>query len=205
MKSPMISGYKSKINLSQGTILSMSMLYEGEQLKDGERLIEYNMITIPMDLEVGDYIDIRLQLPNGQDLIVVSKKEVKNMFGNTISLYLTEDEILMMNSAIVEAYIMIASNIYAVEYIEPGNQTATQLTYVPIPETQQLINANPNITNEAKNALYSRFSTDVRTGLDTETGKYFEDELDNLEEGFEAQIEAAREAREAYLSGLEGY
>jgi len=29
--------------------------------------------------------------------------------------------------------------------------------------------------------------------------------LDNLEEGFEAQIEAAREAREAYLSGLEGY
>ena len=35
MSSPMVFGYKSKINLSQGTILSMSMLYEGEQLKDG--------------------------------------------------------------------------------------------------------------------------------------------------------------------------
>ncbi len=31
---------------------------------------------MPMDLVTGDYIDIRLMLPNGQDFIVVSKKEV---------------------------------------------------------------------------------------------------------------------------------
>lgn len=203
--SPMVFGYKSKINLSQGTVLSMSMLYEGEQLQDSQRLVEYNMLTLPMELDIGDYIDIRLKLSNGQDLIVVSKKEVKNIYGNTVSLYLTEGEILMMNSAIVEAYIMTASNMYAIKYVEPGNQVAAQLTYTPTGEVQRLINSNPNITNEAKNSLASKFSEEVRTSLNTETGQYVEDRLTNIEEGIQTQIEAARAAREAYLSGLEGY
>jgi len=203
--SPMVFGYKSKINLSQGTVLSMSMLYEGEQLQDSQRLVEYNMLTLPMDLNIGDYIDVRLKLPNGQDLIVVSKKEIKNIYGNTISLYLTEGEILMMNSAMVEAYIMAASNMYAIKYVEPGNQVAAQLTYTPTAEVQRLINSNPNITNEAKNSLASKFSEEVRTSLNTETGQYVENRLSNIETGMKEQIEAARAAREAYLSGLEGY
>ncbi len=203
--SPMLFGYKSKINLSQGTILSLSMLNEGEELKADERLVEYNMLTLPMDLYVGDYIDIRLTLPNAQDLIVVSKKEVKNIFGNTVSLYLTEDEILMMNSAIVEAYIMTASNLYAVKYVEPGTQTATQLTYVPTTEVQQLINVNPNITSEARVKLQTRFTEEVRTGLNAQTSQYINDSLSNIEDGIQEQIEAARKARESYLSGLSGY
>lgn len=203
-KSPMVYGYKSKINLSQGTVLSMSMLYEGETIKDGERLLEYNMLTLPMDLEAGDYIDIRLALPNGQNLVVLSKKEIKNLFGNTISLYLTEEEILMMNSAIVEAYIMPASNFHVIKYIEPGNQVATQLTYVPTTEVQTLMSINPNITSQAWNALTARFTEQVRTDLNIQTGQYSEDRDSNIEQGIQAQIEAAREAREAYLSGLEG-
>jgi len=199
-------GYKSKIALSQGTILSYSMLTETEPIQDSERLVEYNMLTLPMELDIGDYIDIRLQLANGQDLIVISKKEVKNLFGNTISLYLTEEEILMMNSAIVEAYIMPASNIHVIEYIEPGIQSAIQLTYVPTTEVQQLINSNPNITNDAKNSLQSRFTEEVRTSLNTQTGQYTsQEQLGNIETGIQEQIEAARKAREAYLSGLEGY
>ena len=205
--SGMYYGYKSKINLNKGTILSLNMLTEDEELQDSARLVEYNMLTLPMDLNPGDYIDIRLMLPNGQDLIVVSKKEVKDIFENTISLYLTEDEILMMNSAIVEAYIMTASNIYAIKYIEPGLQANAQLTYVPTTEVQQLINMEPNITNEAKNSLYSRFSAsvDARTGLNTQTGQYAESKMTNIETGISQQIEAAKAAREAYLSGLSGY
>ena len=191
--SPMLYGYKAKIALSQGTILSYSMLTESEPIQDSERLVEYNMLTLPMDLDIGDYIDIRLQLANGQDLIVISKKEVKNLFGNTISLYLTEGEILMMNSAIIEAYIMPASNIHVIEYIEPGIQTATQLTYVPTVEVQQLINADPNITNEAKNSLQARFTEDVRTSLNNQTGQYTpENKLQNIEQGIQKQIDAAK-------------
>jgi len=111
-----------------------------------------------------------------------------------------------MNSAIVEAYIMPASNIHVIEYIEPGIQSAIQLTYVPTTEVQQLINSNPNITNDAKNSLQSRFTEEVRTSLNTQTGQYTsQEQLGNIETGIQEQIEAARKAREAYLSGLEGY
>lgn len=200
-------GYKSKIDLKAGTILSTSMMYEGDEIQDSERLVEYNMITLPMDLDIGDYIDVRLMLPNGQDLIVTSKKQVKNIFGSTISLYLTEDEILMMNSAIVEAYIMTASNLHITKYVEPGLQAKPQLTYVPTNEVITLININPNITSEARTVLANRIANgaSVRDGINTQTSQYSEDRKNNIESAIQKQIEAAKTARESYLSGLSGY
>ena len=122
------SGYKSKIDLSAGTILSYDLVYEGEAVTNDIRYVEYNMLVLPTTIMVGDYIDIRLTLPSGQDLIVVSKKEVKSMLGDTIGLELSEGEILMMESAIVEAYIMTASKLYAIQYIEPGIQEPARKT-----------------------------------------------------------------------------
>jgi len=202
----MPSGYKSKIALGKGTILSFNMLTQEEQLQNSTRLAEYNMLTLPMDLYAGDYIDIRLTLPSGQNLIVLSKKQIKDIFGDTITLYLTEEEMLMMNSAIVEAYIIPASNLYAIKYIEPGIQEAIQLTYVPTTEVQQLMNINPNITNEARIALQSRFTNEVRTELNIQTGQYSaEQKNSSIETGIKEQIEAAKAARQSYLSGLTGY
>ena len=100
---------------------------------------DYNMLTLPTTISVGDYIDIRLTLPNGQDLIVVSKREVKSLLGDTIGLELTEGDIQMMESAIVEAYIMTASKLYAIQYVEPGNQTAAVKTYTPTTAVQNLM------------------------------------------------------------------
>ena len=63
---------------------------------------EYNMLVLPMDLVTGDYIDIRLMLPSGQDYIVIAKKEVTipNIGGvdsqSTIWVNLSEGEILHM-------------------------------------------------------------------------------------------------------------
>ncbi len=49
------------------------MSTEDEDIENSLRYMEYNMITMPTTLEEGDYIDIRLRLPNSQDLIVISK------------------------------------------------------------------------------------------------------------------------------------
>ena len=35
------------------------------------------MVVLPTDLTTGDYIDVRAMFPNGQDYIVVAKKEVE--------------------------------------------------------------------------------------------------------------------------------
>lgn len=199
------SGYKSKVDLNAGTILADALVYEGEQLTNDTRYVEYNMLVLPTTIYEGDYIDIRLTLPNGQDLIVVSKKEVKSILGDTIGLELTEGEILMMESAIVEAYIMTASKLYAVQYIEPGIQEAAMKTYTPTAEVQILIGKNPNITSEAKNQLKSRFDGNIRTLTENGKTSYAAEAQENLEEGIQEQIENAKAAREAYLSGLTSY
>ena len=199
------SGYKSKLDLSAGTILAESLVYEGEQLTNDVRYVEYNMLTLPTTIIEGDYIDIRLTLPNGQDLIVVSKKEVKSILGDTIGLELTEGEILMMESAIVETYIMTASKIYAIQYVEPGIQDAAAKTYTPTVEVQGLIERNPNITSEAKAKFKSRFNADIRVWTDLGKNTYAGESKQNLESGIQEEIENARDAREAYLSGLTSY
>ena len=164
------------------------------------------MITLSTTADVGEIIDIRLTLPNGLDLIVVSKKEIKSIIGNTIGLELSEHEILMVESAIVEAYIMTASKLYATQYVEPGIQEASLNTYVPTAEVQNLIKAsNNNIQETAKNALANRFSTSIRDNINSDKTQYLTEELVNLEEKLQQEIENAKAAREAYLSGLTSY
>ena len=199
------SGYKSKLDLKTGTILTDSLVYEGEKLTNDTRYVEYNMLMLPTTIMVGDYIDIRLTLPNGQDLIVVSKKQVKTILGDTIGLELSEGEILMMESAIVEAYIMPASKLYAIQYVEPGMQEASANTYTPTESVQGLMQRNPNIASEAKTEFQSRFNADIRTWTNADKNAYEASAQTNLEEKIQDEIENAKEAREAYLSGLTSY
>ena len=67
----------SKIDLKQGTILTDNMVIKKEEQTTADvRIQEYNMVELPTQIKSGDYIDIRLRLPNGTDYIVVSKKKV---------------------------------------------------------------------------------------------------------------------------------
>lgn len=196
-------GATAKIDLPIGTIVTSAMVnLPNEEVTDDVRLMEYNMITLPTTLIEGDYIDIRLTLPTGQDYIVVSKAKVMNVQNSTIGLHLSEEEILMMNSAIVEAYKMTASNFYAVQYVEAGNQNGARVTYTPTAEVQNLIAYDSNIVDEARKALEQRFSEGVRTYIDAATGLYSTQSLTNIEAGMQEQIEKAKEARKNYLQGI---
>lgn len=202
--------YSSKVDLTAGTILTYSMLYEKEEMPDSLRYMEYNMISIPTILNIGDYVDVRLRLPNGQDLIVVSKKEIINVYDQTIGINLTEEEILILNSAIVEAYIMDGSaELYMSTYVEPGLQTAAIYTYMPTNEVISLINMDENIVATARTELATLYSkqgvTDVRGQVNNSVNQYSSESKYNIQSGIQEQIEAARKARENYLSELEGY
>lgn len=199
-------GGKAKIDLMPGTILTNSMLYE-EEITDSLRYVEYNMITMPTTLEVGSYVDIRLRLANAQDLIVLSQKEVINIFGQTIGFNLTEEEILILNSAIVESYIITSSELYLATYIEPGLQQVSQYTYSPTAEVVELIKANPNIVAEVRDDIANRYNNSgaVRNPINNQLIQYLGEADYNVEAGIQQQIQEARQARESYLSGLEGY
>lgn len=197
----------AKIDMKKNTVLTSNFISKSNQVRtDDVRYVEYNMLTLPTTIEVGDYVDIRLTIPTGEDMIVVSKREVKSLLGNTIGLELTEGDIVMMESAIVEAYKMSSAKLYAIQYAEPGTQNAAVKTYIPTKAVQELIKADNNIVEEAKQRLTNRFNDNLRSWTDSAySGRTDEEIKQSLETGIKEEIENAKAAREAYLSGLTSY
>ena len=193
----------AKVDLYKNTILTASTVTTEENTVTKDvRTMEYNMLTLPINLTIGDYVDIRITFPDGQDFIVIAKKEIKNIQGNTVTFDMSEADIVMLNSAIVESYIMKASNIYIAKYVEPGMQEKAANTYVPTAEVIRLIETDSNIVSTAKNELTSRFDANIRNRMNSTVNQYSEQGLTNVEEGIQKQIEDAEKAREEYLSSL---
>ena len=160
----------AKVDMNKNTIISPEMISKSdEKVTDDLRKQEYNMLQLQTQIESGEYIDVRLALPNGVDYIVVSKKQVEIPQINgvdsddTIWLKLTEDEIITMNNAIVESYKILGSRLYITPYVEAGMQEASIPTYVPNREVALLIQNNPNIVQKAKNELINRYNNNAST------------------------------------------
>lgn len=202
----------AKVNMKANTVLTRELVAQSDEVNtDDVRIQEFNMVTLPSTLKTGDFVDIRLRMPNGTDYIVVSKKEVTipDVAGvpstDTIQVNMSEDEILTMSNAIVEAYIMKGSELYATKYTDPGNQAKSATTYPVSKETMEIINNDSNIVETAKKALCSRYNTDQRNGnVNNNLNKYSEESADNVETGIEEQIQKQKELRENYLESLNG-
>ncbi|MBR3163642.1 MAG: SAF domain-containing protein [Clostridia bacterium] len=204
------SSVVAKINISRGTILTTDMLGLADSQGNDVRKQQYNTIVLPMDLITGDFVDIRLLLPSGQDFIVVSKKkvEIPQIAGvdstDTISIELSEDEILSMSNAIVEAYMINGSKLYAAKYIDAGNQEAATPTYPVNGEVARLIENDSNIVNTALNALRARYNRDIRENYINSTIAGQEGATENEQTKMEESITNSQTSREQYLQSLSG-
>ena len=197
----------AKTDLAAGVVLSQDMIMPvDEGIQNDVRLQEFNMITLPSQLEIGDYIDIRLTIPSGQDYVVLTKKQVVNCDTDTVWINLSEDEILTMNNAIVESYIMTGSNLYAVTYTEPGLQSEAIPTYPVSSVVVSTMAKNPNILEEAIEEFNRRNAendpTDDRTAIDRNISSYNETRLENIETGVQEQKLKSREKRLQYIEQL---
>ena len=197
----------AKIDIAADTPVTTDMIaYRDELVNQDVRLEEYNMLKLPSTLTAGEYIDIRLTLPTGQDYIVVSKKEVKQCDLTTIWIEMSEDEITIMNNAIIESYIMPSAQLYATRYVEPGLQVAATPTYPVSQVVRTARENNPNILQEAIDAYNDRVAqnnpTQDRNYIEQALSQYAEDRLDNVEDGVETSRTQAMESREEYLEGL---
>lgn len=120
-------GRKLKIAVKDKTIITSNMFLEEEDnVEKDVRTKEFNMITLPSDLTVDDYVDIRILFPTGEDFVVIAGKEIKQLGvstdSNTIFLDLSEEELLRLSSAIIESYISDSVYLYAVKYVKPYQQ-----------------------------------------------------------------------------------
>lgn len=198
----------AKVDLKKGTVLSTSVITTSEnQTTSDVREQQYNMILLPEQLEEQDYIDVRLMLPSGQDYIVVSKKIIQKQAEETIWINMTEDEILTMSNAIVEAYKISGSKLYATKYVDPGNQEKASPTYPVSREVLELINSDPNIVKVAREALWARYNdaqTAQRNNVLNPTINSIDDQTkqSNLETKLNEEITKTKETRKDYIDGM---
>ena len=202
----------AKIDLKAGTILTKDMLTtSSEQVTNDLRRQEYNMLSLPTDLVDGDFVDVRIRFGNGQDYIVVSKKQVSipEIAGapaeGVININLSEDESIAMSSAIIELYQLKAVEMYVSRYTDPGMQVAATPTYPVSSEALNLMDSNPNIVDEAKAAIASRYNRNLRENyINNQINSVDSDERkSNLESSVEQHITQQKELRQQYLQSLE--
>ncbi len=204
----------AKLDLMKNTVVTADLVVQSDEvITDDVRREEYNMITLPVDLMTDDYIDIRIMFPNGQNFIVVSKALVEipqnpdgTYISDTIWLNLREDEILMMSSAIVEAYGVQGAKIYATKYAEPGMQAAATPNYVPNQDVLAEIQRDPNIVETAMNEIKSRITQDaanlrnqyIQSIINNDQGY-----SGNVQSGMETGITNSDSARRQYIESMQ--
>ncbi len=147
-------GKTALLEIPAGTHLLNNMLTD-RSVSEDFREIEYNIILVNSNIVEDDTIDIRIMFPNGEDYIILSKKILRGYMAETGSciLWLTEEEILRMASATVDAFLYSGAKLYTTKYIEPTLQDGSHVTYKPSISTLILIQDNPNILETAEDAL----------------------------------------------------
>ena len=206
----------AKVDMNANTLITTELLSKSDNMvQDDMRKQEYNMLVLPIDLTTGDYIDIRLMLPSGQDYIVVSKKEVEMPLiggvesADTIWVNMTEDEILHMSCAIYDAYRINGAKLYITKYTEAGMQEAATPTYPVNESTSALLTSDPNILERAMEEIRARYSENNSSSLRND---YINsainsqgDQADtNIQTNMEESITNSKNSRQEYLDSLAG-
>ncbi len=206
----------AKVSMKKNTLITTELISKGDNtVKDDVRKQEYNMLVLPTDLTTGDYIDVRVMFPNGQDFIVVSKKEVEIPVisgidsEDTIWINLSEDETLHMSCAIVDSAKVNGAKIYATKYTEAGMQEAAQPTFPCNESTLQLLQSDPNIVEKSMNEIINRYNKNNSATL---RNKYINSVIDgqadeadsNLQTKMQESITNSKNSRKEYLESLAG-
>lgn len=206
----------AKVTMKKNTLITTELISKSDNVvQDDVRRQEYNMVILPTDLATGDYVDIRVMFPNGQDFIVVSKKEVEiPIIGgvdsdDTIWINLSEDEILHMSCAIVDVAQVNGAKIYATKYTEPGMQKAATPTYPVNESTSKLLQSDANILEKAMSEIRTRYSegnsSELRNNyINSQINNQGDQAQLNLEANMEESITNSKNSRKEYLDSLGG-
>lgn len=153
-------------DISAGKPIYKSMI--GEQLETTLRETELACLALNTNLKQDDFVDIRIMYPNGENYIVLSKVCIRklDLANNDCFLWLNEEQIMSISSAIVDTYMHDGSILYTTKYIEDG-QDETSSNYTPTKDCITAMANDENIVNKAENKL----NASVREALDSRLSK----------------------------------
>lgn len=185
-----IVGKYYKIDLAMYTPLTTDMVMD-DQIDDTTREYDLCFDRWPVGLQVGDYVDVRLVMPYGEEYVVVPKVRIKAINANSVKANLTEEYWDMYTSALVDYYLHLdqGSSIYLSKYVEPGAQEAAIPYYAVRDNVKAIMQLNPNIIGLATTALSDELRNSIDTVLnnaDAAIDKSSEDEQGALDSGRKA-------------------
>ena len=99
-----IVGLTAKYNIAAKVPITENMV-SSEVVAADVRDVEINTVLMPSDLVEGDTVDVRIMFPNGTDYIVLAQKTIDKIYDTTFWLKLSEDEIELLNSSIVDSFL----------------------------------------------------------------------------------------------------
>jgi len=123
-----------------------------------ERIQEISSVMLPTGLSEGEYIDIKIKTASGLEYVVLPQIKVEKIFGSAIWLYLNEEELYLLNSAIVDTYLNEGVKLYGVRYVDPTTQIKIGDIFVD-EEGNQI-----SISEQAKKDLIEKIEKDVADG-----------------------------------------
>lgn len=193
------------INIPKGTVITSDMLVQNSDAispNSTVRTVEYSIITLPSELLAEETIDVRISFPTGQDFVVLSKKFVKKADAESVWIDVDEEEILRMNSAIIESYLINGAKLYAVNLSKPGIQKKAIATYPVNSSVYSLLNIDPNVSNIAKDNLMKNSNIlTQRTDLN-EIISNAEDGKERVGTAVQQEIKARDEKRKQYIEKM---
>ena len=148
-----ILGKYYKIAVNPGTPIMKNMTMD-EELVDSMRDRDIVLDRMTVGIEEGDYIDIRMTMPYGDDYVVLSHKRVYGINDGTIKLYLSELEWNTYQGALIDYFLNkeYGCTLYADRYIEPGLQQSAINFYAVPTNIAALLQKNPNIVDKEEAA-----------------------------------------------------
>ena len=120
---------------------------EQTSVTDDERYQHFDCVDVFTGINIGDFVDVRISFPNGEDYIVISRKEIINVDERGLVLRVNEEEILKMSSAKIDVGKYEGTRLYAVKYVNDRQKPA--ISYYLLNEyVLSLCEWNPNLVDK---------------------------------------------------------
>ena len=112
-------------DVTGGTLVDDSILRSALNVPEGLRLQMYSGIEMNSEILEGSYIDIRIQFADGEDFIVASCKKVEKRGEDSLFIFVDEEEILRLSSALTDLRWYEGTRLYGSLYADEEQQPAS--------------------------------------------------------------------------------
>lgn len=144
-------------DVEAGVCITFSMLCTEEE---NVREVYVTAAELPEHIQAGDRVDVRIRYANAEDYIVLSDKSLLRCDRDRgMVLKLTEEEILLLSSAIADSDYFKDTQIYVVEYPEYEQQEGGRVNYVANMQILMML-GKEKTEGESRNALEQRLMQD---------------------------------------------